>query len=90
MSPVAGRKSLSDDVVIEMEDSRCKIAAIEADDPRCRGLLSGAVIEMEDPRCKDLSKDVMLRGVAAEADDPRCKIMAIEVEDPRCRGLHIW
>jgi hypothetical protein len=45
---------------------------------------------MEDPRCKDLSKSVMLRGVAVEADDPRCKIMAIEVEDPRCRSLHIW
>jgi len=37
-----------------MEDPRCKIAAIEAEDPRCKNLLSGVVIEVEDPRYKSL------------------------------------
>src|ERR1035437_7794290 len=36
---VIGRKSLLNDVVIEMEDPRCKIAAIEVEDPRCKNLL---------------------------------------------------
>jgi hypothetical protein len=42
-----------------MEDPRCKIAAIEAEDPWCKGMVRGVVIEMEVPRCKGL-----LQGVA--------------------------
>ena len=79
------RKSLPDGVVIEMENARCRIAAIEVEDPRCCGLLRGVEVEMEDPRCKGL-----LHGVAIEVDDLRCKMVAIEVDDPRCRSLHVW
>ena len=41
-----GCKRLPNDVVIEMEDPRCKIAAIEVEDPRCKNLLSGVEIEV--------------------------------------------
>jgi hypothetical protein len=75
-------KSQSYEEVIEMEDPRCRIAAIAMDDPRCKGLLSGVVIEMEDPRCKSLFYRVVL-----EMEDPRCNRVTIEMEDPRCRGL---
>jgi len=37
-----------------MDDPRCKIAAIETEDPRCKSLLNGMVIEVEDFRCKSL------------------------------------
>jgi hypothetical protein len=47
-------QELANEVVIAMEDPRCKIAAIETEDPRCKGLLRGVVIAMEDPRCKSL------------------------------------
>jgi hypothetical protein len=65
-----------------MDDPRCKIAAIETDDPRCKGLLNGAVIVMEDLRCMSL-----IYRVSIEMDDPRCRSSATEMDDPRCRGL---
>ena len=55
-------------MVIEMEEPRFRIAAIEAEDPRCKGMLRGVVIEMEDPRCKI---------VAIEVEDPRCRSLHI-------------
>ena len=67
-----------------MEDPRCKIAAIEAEDPRCKNLLSGVEIEMEDPRCKSL-----LIRVVIGMEDPRCRIEAVKTEDPRCKNLHM-
>ena len=83
---VIGRKSLLNDVVIEMEDPRCKIAAIEVEDPRCKNLLSGVEIEVEDPRCKSL-----YYRVALEMEDSRCKRATVKIEDPRCKsGLMIW
>ncbi|MGD0913655.1 MAG: hypothetical protein ABR928_17300 [Terracidiphilus sp.] len=73
-----------------MEDTRCRIAAIEAEGPRRGGVLKGAVIEMEDPRCKSLRYGVMLQSPAIEIDDPRCTRVQIVVEDPRCKGLGNW
>jgi hypothetical protein len=73
---------LSDTGRSAMDDPRCRIAAIETEDSRCKGLLDGAVIEMEDPRCVSL----LYRG-STEMDDPRCRSTATEMEDPRCRGL---
>ena len=43
-----------------MEEPRCKIAAIQMEDPRCIGILRGVVIEMEDPRCRGLLQGVLL------------------------------
>jgi hypothetical protein len=64
-----------------MEDSRCNFAAVEMEDPRCKGLRGGVAIEMEDPRCKS-----MLSGKAMEMEDPRCKSMlssdAMVMEEP--------
>ncbi|MGA2729271.1 MAG: hypothetical protein ACLPH3_00385 [Terracidiphilus sp.] len=70
-----------------MEDARCRIAALEMDDPRCgKGLLSGVEIEMEDSRCKSL-----FYGVALEMDDPRCRRETVDMEDPRCKSPYlIW
>jgi hypothetical protein len=83
------RKSLPTDLVIEMDDFRCNFAAMEMEDPRCKGLRGGAAIEMDDPRCKS-----MLSGMASEMEDPRCKSMlssdAAEMEDPRCQNLRNW
>lgn len=66
-----------------MEDTRCKIVAIEVDDLRCNRL-NDLVIEMGDFRCKSL-----LNRETLEIDDPRCNRMAIRVEDPRCQSLHM-
>lgn len=73
-----------------MEDSRCRIAAIKVEDPRCRSLLMGVEIEMEDPRYKGPHQDVILKGATIEIEDARCKRVGIEMEDPRCWSLHIW
>ena len=77
-----GCKRLPNDVVIEMEDPRCKIVAIEMDDLRCRSPLNAVVIEIEDLRCKSLLNRVVL-----EIEDPRCNRVAIRMEDPRCESL---
>jgi len=59
-------------VVIEMEDARCKVVAMEMDEFRCRSPLSGVVLEIEDPRCKSLADRVVL-----EIEDPRGSFVAI-------------
>jgi len=56
-----------------MDDPRYKVAAIEAEDARCKSLLKGMGIELEDYRCKRLRYSVSI-----EMDDPRCKVAAIE------------
>jgi hypothetical protein len=76
---------LRDEAVIEMEFSRCKMVAIEVDDPRCSSLLMGVAIEMEDPRCASLHE----RRVP-EADDARCRHAPVKMEDPRCQSLRYW
>ena len=81
----SGRKSLPKDVVIMMEDPRCKIAAVELDDTRCKGLIQGVAIEVEDPRCKSLSYRA-----TKEMDDPRCASLAMKMDDPRCQSLRNW
>jgi len=72
------------DVVIEMEDPRCKIVAIEMDDLRCRSPFDGVVIEIEDLRCKSLLNRVVL-----EIEDARCSCVAIKMEDPRCQSSQL-
>ena len=69
-------------VVMDMEDSRCKIAAIEIEHSRCKELWNGIVIEAEDSRCKNL---VTRRTI--EIEDPRCSLTGMKMEDPRCGGL---
>jgi len=69
-------------VVIEMDDPRCMVAAIETEDARCKSLLDGMVIEVEDFRCKSLHYSLTI-----EMEDPRCRRTASEMEDPRCRNL---
>jgi ribosome-associated protein YbcJ (S4-like RNA binding protein) len=81
-----GCKKLPDGEVIEMDDSRYKIAAVEMDDLRSKSLLSGVTIEMEDRRCKSL-----INRVVPEAEDYRCNHVAMKMEDPRCQNLSmIW
>ena len=65
-----------------MEDSRCKIAAIEIEHSRCKELWNGIVIEAEDSRCKNL---VTRRTI--EIEDPRCNLTGMKMEDPRCGSL---
>jgi hypothetical protein len=68
----------------QMEDPRCKIAAVRTEGPRRSSLLRGVTIEMEDPRCSSLLRGVVLE---LEIEDPRCRKLEIEVEDPRCKAL---
>lgn len=73
-----------DEVVIEMEFSECKVAAIGINDPRGRGLLNAVAIEAEDSRCRNL-----VEGLVLEVDDARCMQTSMKMEDPRCRSLHM-
>jgi hypothetical protein len=73
---------MSKRMVIDMEDSRCRIAAMRTEDLRCKGLITGADIET-DPRYRGLGY-----GRETEMDDPRCKSVVIAMEDPRCKGLN--
>ena len=57
-----------------MEDSRCKVVAIEMDESRCRNSVNGVVIEIEDFRCKSLIDRVVL-----EVEDARCNRSAIKM-----------
>jgi hypothetical protein len=65
-----------------MTDPRCKIAAIEIDDPRGNGVFRGVTIEMEDLRCKSLINRVVI-----DVQDHRCNRTAIKMVDPRCKDL---
>jgi hypothetical protein len=65
-----------------VEDHRCRIVAVVAEDCRCRNRFDGTTIEAEDPRYKSLT-----RRVDIEVEDSRCNNIAFEMEDPRCRGL---
>ena len=75
--------SQPDGVVIAMDSFRCKMAAIEMEDPRCSSLLEGVAIEMEDRRCTGL-----VEGLVLEVDDARCRHVPVRMEDPRCQNLH--
>lgn len=69
-------------MVIDMEESRCRVAAMSSEDLRCNGLIVGVVVE-KDPRYMGLCY-----GTATEMEDPRCRIAVTEMEDPRCKGLN--
>jgi hypothetical protein len=74
-----------DEMVIEMQFSRCRMVAVEADDARSKVLLTGVTIEMEDLRCRGLNPNA-----AIEFTDGRCHWVGIEMEDPRCRNIRNW
>jgi hypothetical protein len=59
-------------MVIEMESSRCKMVAIEINDPRGKSLLTGVAIEMEDLRCKSLHSSMVIG-----LEDRRCNRVGI-------------
>jgi hypothetical protein len=80
-----GRKNQPKDLEMKMEDSRCRIAAVELDDTRCKSLLEGVVIEAEDLRCKSLGYSA-----PKEMEDPRCRSAATVMEDPRCQNMRNW
>jgi len=67
-----------------MENPLYKIAAIEMEDCRCKGLQNGMDIGMEDLRCEGLSNRATV-----QTEDPRCKSVAIVMEDPRCQLLQM-
>ena len=67
---------------MDMEDSRCKIAAIEIEHSRCKEMWNGIDLETEDSRCKSLATRRTI-----EIEDPRCSPMGMKMEDPRCGGL---
>jgi hypothetical protein len=69
-------------MVIAMESSRCKMAAIEMHDPRCSSLLVAVAIEIEDCRCASL-----VEGPALKVDDARYSYVPHRMEDPRCQNL---
>ena len=78
MSPLDG-------MVTGMDSDRCRMVAIEIDDPRGKGLLAGVAIQVEDPRC------VSLRASAAIwTEDRGWNRVGIEMEDPRCKNLGNW
>ena len=85
IQPGAGESACPKNLVIELEDSRCGVAAVLSDDLRCKSLIQGVSIGLEDPRCKSLGY-----GSVTEMDDPRCKRAAIEMDDPRCQNLGNW
>ena len=67
-----------------MEFSRCRIVAIEMDDPRGAGVLSGVAIDAEDARCRSLTDSQV-----PEVEDARCNQVTIRMEDPRCQSLYM-
>jgi hypothetical protein len=87
LGSLSGRARMGsrDEMVIEMQSSRCRMVAVEAEDPRSKALLTGVAIEMEDLRCKGLNPKA-----AIEFTDGRCHWVGIEMEDPRCRNLRNW
>jgi hypothetical protein len=69
-------------VVNQMESHRCKMVAIEMDDPRGANLLGAVAIEVEDTRCRSLAE-----GYLIQVEDARYRHVAIKMEDPRCQNL---
>jgi hypothetical protein len=79
------RMAALNEMVIEMQTSRCRMVAVEAEDVRSKVLLTGVSIEMEDLRCKGLNPKA-----ASEFTDGRCHWVGTEMEDPRCRNIRTW
>ena len=68
-----------------MESYRCKMAAIEIDDPRGKGLLMGVAIDVEDARCRNLKADGTIG-----LEESWSNRAGIAMEDPRCQNLRNW
>lgn len=71
-------------MVIEMEFSRCRIVAIEIDEPRGAGLHKGVSIEAEDSRCRSLAE-----GLTLQVEVAHCGHALVSMEDPRCMSLYM-
>jgi hypothetical protein len=69
---------------MQMEHARCKMVAIEIEDPRGAGQFTAVTIEAEDSRCRSLVESLVL-----EVEDSRHRRVAIKMEDPRCQCLHM-
>jgi len=72
-------------MVQAMESARCKMVAIEIDDPRGKSLLTGVSIETEDPRWSSLHASTVI----GPEDSWRNRV-GIQMEDPRCMNLRNW
>ena len=72
-------------MVTRMESYRCKMAAIEIDDPRGKGLLAGVAIEVEDPRCRNLKANGTIG-----LEESWSNRVGIAMEDARCQNLGNW
>jgi hypothetical protein len=82
---IIGCKCMPDEMEMDMEDPRCKIAAMEMEDLRCRNTVDAVVICMEDLRCQCLRDHIVI-----EMEDCRCRSERTEMEDARCQGLRNW
>jgi hypothetical protein len=67
---------------IEMEDPRCKIAAVKAGNSDSYNLLDGVTVGIEDPRCSSLPL-----GITAAIEDARYMRQELRMEDPRCMSM---
>ena len=74
--------ALANGVEIEMEDPRCKIAALKARNSDSYNLLDGVTVGIEDARCSSLQLSM-----AGGIEDPRYARQDIQMEDPRCVGM---
>jgi hypothetical protein len=81
----AGRKGLPNEVVMDMEDTRCNFVEMESENLRYKGVFDSLVIDVEDPRCQNLHNRAVL-----EIEDSRCRCEGIETEDPRCKNMRFW
>ena len=69
-------------MVMNMEEDRCRIVATRLEDSRCISSLNSGLSEVEDPRCMSLQSRVVI-----EIEDRRCNSVTIGIEDPRCQNL---
>jgi hypothetical protein len=61
------------------------MAAIEIDDPRGTGLLTGVAIDVDDPRCRNLKANGTIG-----LEESWSNRVGIAMEDPRCQNLGNW
>lgn len=78
------QQSRSDEKETAMEDPRCRSAAVEVDEPRCKNMLVAATIGIEDPRSNGL-----LNRAAFVSEVFVSRGTTMKMEDPRCQSLHI-
>ena len=77
-------ENLLKDLVMIMEERRCKIVAASMEDSRCVSSLNSGLFEIEDPRCVSLQSRVVI-----EIEDRRSNSATIGMEDPSCQNLRM-